>query len=141
MTRLQALEDRLRQRDLAPQRRVHGVVEQVVVQEAVRTDCVEQGLAINQDAVMRGGYIAVRLLEAAVSPREAPTSVPSRRALRKRLIMRPPSPVAGPRAANRLALTELGAKRALHELATAVEIGLDPTPQHKHDLILALRSA
>ena len=62
--RAERLEHCLRQRDLASQRRVHRVLEQLIVQQAVATDRMKVRLCVNQDAVVAGCDVAVDLLEA-----------------------------------------------------------------------------
>src|SRR4051794_6432568 len=47
---LEGLEDRLRQGDVPAEGGVHRVVKQRVVEQAVDTDRVEEGLAVDEDA-------------------------------------------------------------------------------------------
>ena len=55
----------LRQHDLAPQRRVHRVLEQLVIQQAVAADSMKIRLSVDQYAVVPRGDIAVHLLKIA----------------------------------------------------------------------------
>ena len=58
-------QDRLRQRDLPAQRRVHRVLKELVVQQTVTADRMKVGLPVNQDAAMSRGHVTVDLLERA----------------------------------------------------------------------------
>ena len=60
---MQLVQDGLRQRNLAPERRVHCVVEQVFVQQSVSTDRVEVRLTVDQNASVPIGHFAIDSLE------------------------------------------------------------------------------
>jgi len=59
----ESFHNRLRQCDMAAHRRVHRVIEKVVVQKAVLADFVEQFLAVNQDAIVPTSHDAVGVLK------------------------------------------------------------------------------
>src|SRR5438105_2493481 len=60
---LQALQDRRRQADITAKGRVLRVVEQVVIADSDRAQCARHGWAVDQDTVVAGGDLSVRLLE------------------------------------------------------------------------------
>ena len=57
--------DRLRQCDLPAQRRVHGILKELVVQQAVAADRMKVRLPVNQNAAVPPGHVAVNLLKRA----------------------------------------------------------------------------
>ena len=57
------IQDSLGERDMARERRMHRINEQVIAQKSMRPDGVEQGLTIDQDAVVLCGDLAEGVLE------------------------------------------------------------------------------
>ena len=61
--RAQLMEHGLGQRDLAAERRMHSVVEQMLVEQTVVADGMEIRLAVDQDATKFVGHLVIDLLE------------------------------------------------------------------------------
>ena len=62
-SRSNRVQHRLRQRDLSTKRRMHRILEQFVVEQAVAADVVEVRLTVDEDAVVPRGHLTVDLLE------------------------------------------------------------------------------
>lgn len=62
------VDDGLGQRDVAPERRVHRVVEKLVIEKAVRAEGVEECLAVDEHRAVPRGDLAVDVLEVGRAP-------------------------------------------------------------------------
>ena len=76
--RVERDQDRLCQRDLPAQRRVHRVLKKLIVEQTVAADRMKVSLPVNQDAAMPRGHVTVNLLERARATHRHAVQVPRR---------------------------------------------------------------